>query len=88
MYVPERVCISLCVSVPRLGFSEVRMCLCKGSLGCMIGGFALEEDGALEEETENMVYGVGLKSMRHGCKIIYKISWMKVLPSRGLTLSN
>jgi hypothetical protein len=31
------------------------MCLCKGSLGCMIGGFALEEEGALEEETENMV---------------------------------
>jgi len=69
MYVPERVCISLCVSVPRLGLIEVRTCLCKGSVGCMIGGFTLEVETDLEDETENMVYGVGSKSMTRNCEI-------------------
>lgn len=74
MCVPERVCISLCVSAPRPGLSEVRTCLCKGSVGCMIGGFTLEVETDLEEETENMVYGVGLKSMMRDCELMYKIS--------------
>jgi len=76
MYVPERVCISSSLNVPRLGLSEVRMCLCKGSVRCMIGGFTLEEC-----LTEDMVYGVGvgLKSTRRDCEILYTISWMKVL---------
>lgn len=51
--VPERVCISLCVSEPRLGLSEVKMCWCKGSEECIVGGFALEETTDLEE---NMVF--------------------------------